>query len=77
MIALDISVERQKNVNLVSAKLGQGRDYFEEMFNDLRRDTLTNQSRPKSSPLERQDRPLSSTYHDYTVSTSRWDFSLC
>ena len=39
------------------------------MFHDLQRDTLYHKDRPKSSPMQNQ--PLSSIYHDYTVSTSR------
>ncbi|XP_021368992.1 uncharacterized protein LOC110460435 isoform X3 [Mizuhopecten yessoensis] len=52
---------------LVPASLGQGKDYFDEMFQDLTRETLYTQVRPKSSPTERQP---TSTYHDYNTSTS-------
>ncbi|XP_033752068.1 uncharacterized protein LOC117335906 isoform X3 [Pecten maximus] len=52
---------------LVPASLGQGKDYFDEMFRDLTRETLYTQVRPKSSPTERQP---TSTYHDYNTSTS-------
>ncbi|XP_069132488.1 uncharacterized protein [Argopecten irradians] len=52
---------------LVPTSLGQGKDYFDEMFRDLTRETLYTQVRPKSSPTERQP---ASTYHDYNTSTS-------
>ncbi|RUS86141.1 hypothetical protein EGW08_006089, partial [Elysia chlorotica] len=54
-------------VNLIPANLGSGKDYFDEMFSDLQRNTLFSKPRPKSSPLERR---LPSSFHDYTVSTS-------
>ena len=41
-------------VPLVPANLGQGKDYFDEMFKDLTRETLYTQTRPKSSPTECQ-----------------------
>ncbi|XP_067654932.1 lamin-B2-like isoform X2 [Haliotis asinina] len=62
-----VSGPRSRNIPLVPTSLGQGKDYFDEMFQDLQRDTLYNSLRPKSSPLER---PPSSTHHDYTVATS-------
>ncbi|XP_046364909.2 lamin-B2-like isoform X3 [Haliotis rufescens] len=62
-----VSGPRSHNLPLVPTSLGQGKDYFDEMFQDLQRDTLYSSLRPKSSPLER---PPSSTYHDYTVATS-------
>ncbi|KAL5007318.1 hypothetical protein ScPMuIL_016124 [Solemya velum] len=60
-------VSSQRAVPLVSTSLGQGRDYFDEMFKDLTRETLYTQVRPKSSPVER---PPSSVYHDYNIATS-------
>ena len=47
--------------------LGQGKDYFDEMFRDLTHQTINTHSRPKSSPVERY--PLAMT-HDYTTATS-------
>ncbi|XP_060595540.1 uncharacterized protein LOC132749698 isoform X4 [Ruditapes philippinarum] len=41
------------SVQVVPTKLGQGKDYFDEMFKDLTRETLYTQTRPKSSPMER------------------------
>ncbi|XP_053383865.1 uncharacterized protein LOC123536790 [Mercenaria mercenaria] len=41
------------SVQVVPTKLGQGKDYFDEMFRDLTRETLYTQTRPKSSPMER------------------------
>ncbi|XP_041367270.1 uncharacterized protein LOC121381918 isoform X3 [Gigantopelta aegis] len=55
-------------ISLVPSSLGTGRDYFDEMFQDLQRDTLYTAVRPKSSPTGHQ--PYSSTTHDYTTSTS-------
>jgi len=66
-LARKIAATREKNVNMIPANLGNGRDYFDEMFNDLQKDTLFSKPRPKSSPLEQR---LPSTFHDYTVSTS-------
>ncbi|XP_052240589.1 uncharacterized protein LOC127851093 isoform X4 [Dreissena polymorpha] len=40
-------------VQVVPTNLGQGKDYFDEMFRDLTRETLYTQAHPKSSPLER------------------------
>ncbi|XP_052799852.1 uncharacterized protein LOC128231279 isoform X3 [Mya arenaria] len=40
-------------VQVVPTNLGQGKDYFDEMFRDLTRETLYTQMRPKSSPIER------------------------
>ncbi|XP_060086406.1 uncharacterized protein LOC132565720 [Ylistrum balloti] len=58
---------------LVPASLGQGKDYFDEMFRDLTKETLYTQVRPKSSPSERQP---TSTYHDYNTSTSSQSESI-
>ncbi|KAL4224796.1 Intermediate filament tail domain-containing protein [Mactra antiquata] len=41
------------SVQVVPTQLGQGKDYFDEMFRDLTRETLYTQTRPKSSPTER------------------------
>ncbi|CAL1537650.1 unnamed protein product [Lymnaea stagnalis] len=57
----------EKNVILIPATLGTGRDYFDEMFKDLKRDTLFPKQRPKSSPLERR---APSSFQDYNVTTS-------
>ncbi|CAH1786270.1 unnamed protein product [Owenia fusiformis] len=54
----------QRSLPVVPTNLGQGKDYFDEMFNDLKRTTL---KRPQSSPAER---PETSTSHDYTTATS-------
>lgn len=48
-----ISVRPGSHVQVVPTSLGQGKDYFDEMFRDLTRETLYTQTRPKSSPLER------------------------
>lgn len=48
--------------------LGQGKDYFDEMFRDLTSQTINTYSRPKSSPTERYPAAAS---HDYTTATSR------
>lgn len=56
--------------------LGHGQDYFESMFNDLKRvDRLHSpkvsvQNRPKSSPCP-QERYATPVTHDYTTATSR------
>ncbi|CAH1257366.1 LMNTD1 [Branchiostoma lanceolatum] len=51
------------------APLGQGRDYFDSMFNDLKRDTVFTKVHPKSSPPG--GRPQwSSTSHDYHIATT-------
>ncbi|XP_013408098.1 centrobin isoform X2 [Lingula anatina] len=55
----------RSRVHVVPTYLGQGKDYFDEMFNDLKRTTL--QTRPRSSPAERP--PYSSTFYDYTTSS--------
>ncbi|KAL8614233.1 hypothetical protein ACOMHN_026450 [Nucella lapillus] len=60
--------ERHRNLNLVRSDLGQGHDYFDKMFYDLQQDTLYSQGRPRSS--HQNERPASSVYHDYAVSTS-------
>ncbi|XP_050410944.1 uncharacterized protein LOC126825380 isoform X2 [Patella vulgata] len=54
-------------VRLVPTSLGQGQDYFDEMFKDLAQDTLQPKLQPTTCPL---DRTLPSTYHDYTVATA-------
>ncbi|KAI8485952.1 Intermediate filament tail domain-containing protein, partial [Branchiostoma belcheri] len=51
------------------APLGQGRDYFDSMFNDLKKDTVFTKVHPKSSPPG--GRPQwSSTSHDYHIATT-------
>ncbi|XP_070199306.1 uncharacterized protein [Littorina saxatilis] len=62
-------VGREQDLNLVSADIGQGHDYFDQMFYDLQRDTLYRKGRPQSSP-QKGGRQTSSLYDDYTVSTS-------
>ncbi|XP_059144868.1 uncharacterized protein LOC131932008, partial [Physella acuta] len=57
----------EKSASLATTALGVGRDYFDEMFHDLKRDTLFPKSRPKSSPLERS---VPSSFQDYSVTTS-------
>ncbi|XP_052066739.1 uncharacterized protein LOC127706276 isoform X3 [Mytilus californianus] len=49
--------------------LGQGKDYFDEMFRDLTSQTINTYSRPKSSPTDRY--PMTAS-HDYTTATSRY-----
>ncbi|XP_063398619.1 uncharacterized protein LOC134683324 isoform X3 [Mytilus trossulus] len=49
--------------------LGQGKDYFDEMFRDLTSQTINTYSRPKSSPTDRYPAAAS---HDYTTATSRY-----
>ena len=48
-----ISAHAQRHATspLVPASLGQGKDYFDEMFRDLTRETLYTQTRPKSGGL--------------------------
>ncbi|KAK3102723.1 hypothetical protein FSP39_013445 [Pinctada imbricata] len=62
-----VSKSCNSNVPLVQSSLGQGKDYFDEMFRDLTRETLYTQARPKSSP---SDRYPTSVYHDYNTATS-------
>ncbi|GFN86734.1 centrobin-like isoform x3 [Plakobranchus ocellatus] len=64
----NVATSSASNLTLIPSNLGSGKDYFDQMFADLQRDTLFSKPRPKSSPLERR---LPSTFHDYTVSTSR------
>ena len=43
--------QRHATSPLVPANLGQGKDYFDEMFRDLTRETLYTQTRPKSGGI--------------------------
>jgi len=59
-----LAVRPGSQVHVVPTRLGQGKDYFDEMFRDLTRETLYTQSRPQSSPTDRpasaaRDRPPS------------------
>ena len=53
---------------LIPSYLGQGRDYFDSMFNDLKRTCLTI---PVAGDGAGKDRPASSTSHDYNTATNR------
>lgn len=68
---------RGQNVPLIPTSMGQGQDYFDEMFRDLTRETLY--TAPPSPPPQKQQRSKSSmekfqssVYHDYNTATSRW-----
>ncbi|XP_064634313.1 uncharacterized protein LOC135492084 isoform X2 [Lineus longissimus] len=59
---------------LVPVSLGQGRDYFDEMFNDLKRTNLTiaaSADKP-AKPSNNVEQPTSSTSHDFTTATSSY-----
>nr|XP_034325112.1 uncharacterized protein LOC105338349 isoform X2 [Crassostrea gigas] len=67
---------RGQNVPLIPTSMGQGQDYFDEMFRDLTRETLY--TAPPSPPPQKQqrskssmDKYQSSVYHDYNTATSR------
>ncbi|XP_052684969.1 lamin-L(II)-like isoform X8 [Crassostrea angulata] len=66
---------RGQNVPLIPTSMGQGQDYFDEMFRDLTRETLY--TAPPSPPPQKQqrskssmDKYQSSVYHDYNTATS-------
>ncbi|XP_078333250.1 lamin-B2.L-like isoform X7 [Crassostrea virginica] len=66
---------RGQNVPLIPTSMGQGQDYFDEMFRDLTRETLY--TAPPSPPPQKQQRSKSSmekfqssVYHDYNTATS-------
>ncbi|XP_062598156.1 uncharacterized protein LOC134259569 isoform X3 [Saccostrea cucullata] len=65
---------RGQNVPLIPTSMGQGQDYFDEMFRDLARETLYTAPSPPPQKQQRSKSSMekyqSSVYHDYNTATS-------